>query len=114
MTMNACGEWLDDSQKPTEQQRLSTLIILRDFALFTRPYFLRKASYYFQHIFKFIREHKVGNSKSNDKFFEVFCHSKLQEMLTNCPIFSESSSYCLSISTCGFDGYLSTRASTKK
>lgn len=61
MTMSACEDRLDDSKKSTtDQQRLCTLIILRDFALFTRPYFLRKASHYFQHIFKFIREHKVG------------------------------------------------------
>ncbi|KAE9555270.1 hypothetical protein FO519_001521 [Halicephalobus sp. NKZ332] len=57
MVMKECKDWLDEKQKPTDQERLCTLVLMRDFALFTRQYFLRKAPSYFGYIFKFIRDY---------------------------------------------------------
>lgn len=58
MVMTECKDWGDEKRKPTDQERLATLILMRDCALFTRQYFLRKANGYFNYIFKFIKEYK--------------------------------------------------------
>lgn len=58
MVMKECKDWMDEKQKPTEQERTMTLILMRDCALFTSQYFFRKAPGYFNYIFKFIREYK--------------------------------------------------------
>ncbi|KAI1717889.1 FAT domain-containing protein [Ditylenchus destructor] len=56
--LNLCMEWLEEVQR-NEDRLLAAVILARDLALFTPPHFFQRATHFFNHIFKVIRDSKV-------------------------------------------------------